>query len=62
MAGGVALLGEVWLHGRGVALCEGCGLWGGSVALLRVWPCGRRCGLVGEGVALFGKVWPCSGR
>jgi hypothetical protein len=30
------------------------------VALLEeVWPCWRRCGLVGGGVALLEEVWPC---
>jgi hypothetical protein len=24
-----------------------------------VWPCWRRCGLVGGGVALLEEVWPC---
>jgi hypothetical protein len=31
-----------------------------NVALLEeVWPCWRRCGLVGGGVALLEEVWPC---
>jgi hypothetical protein len=31
----------------------------GGVALLDVWPCWRRCGLVRGGVALLEEVWHC---
>jgi hypothetical protein len=27
-----------------------------------VWPCWRRCGLAGGGVALLQEVWPCCRR
>jgi hypothetical protein len=27
-----------------------------------VWPCWRRCGLVGGGVALLEEVWPVGGE
>ena len=27
-------------------------------ALLEAWPCWRRCGLVGRGVASLEEVWP----
>ena len=32
---------------------------GGGVALEEVWPCWRKCDLVGGGVALLEEVWPC---
>jgi hypothetical protein len=38
---------------------KGVALLGGVALSEEVWPCRRRCGLVGGGVALSEEVWPC---
>jgi len=41
-----------------ICLVQEVALLGGVALLEKVWPCWRRCGLVGGGVALLEGVWP----